>query len=301
VQTSQHSSLFNWAIATRFRSDSVLRPRRSNHTLRSRVGANLDRFVLYTAGFSEPTPEVARAQVRLLRPPFAGCGVLIVVAVVLQLWCLAKGCYLLLQGSTGACAPLYHWLLGYCVALLVLLLYFPLVGPLVVEWAVNGSQIRNRLASTSCQQELPNLWEFVDEVMCKNLVTCAMVLTSLVLLWVFRWRVRQVEQLLGGTGSTSEAVLLSVISDPDVLTPLGSECSICLSEHCATGGWRRLPCKHIFHKTCLVEWLQRSRCCPLCRRDLHCAYFVDGLSSASSSTATLSSISSEDILASDVY
>ncbi|KAL7500256.1 hypothetical protein ACHAWT_010975 [Skeletonema menzelii] len=36
------------------------------------------------------------------------------------------------------------------------------------------------------------------------------------------------------------------------------------------------PCDHIFHKQCCKEWLQLSRSCPICRRDI-----VDGLGEGS--------------------
>jgi len=28
------------------------------------------------------------------------------------------------------------------------------------------------------------------------------------------------------------------------------------------------PCEHVFHKRCCHEWLQLSRTCPVCRKDL---------------------------------
>lgn len=50
------------------------------------------------------------------------------------------------------------------------------------------------------------------------------------------------------------------------------ECCICLIEYREGDGIVATPCDHIFHKTCCKEWLQLSRSCPICRRDI-----VDGL------------------------
>jgi len=27
------------------------------------------------------------------------------------------------------------------------------------------------------------------------------------------------------------------------------------------------PCFHIFHKKCLSQWFQNSKCCPMCRKE----------------------------------
>jgi hypothetical protein len=32
--------------------------------------------------------------------------------------------------------------------------------------------------------------------------------------------------------------------------------------------WRKLPCGHHFHETCIFEWLRKARQCPVCRRHL---------------------------------
>jgi len=52
--------------------------------------------------------------------------------------------------------------------------------------------------------------------------------------------------------------------------PQADDCVICLG--CCEEGlscdecWRRLPCGHNFHETCIFEWLRKSEQCPVCRR-----------------------------------
>lgn len=54
------------------------------------------------------------------------------------------------------------------------------------------------------------------------------------------------------------------------------ECCICLMEYEPGDGIVATPCDHIFHKQCCKEWLQLSRSCPICRRDI-----VEGLGEGS--------------------
>ncbi|XP_045809669.1 RING-H2 finger protein ATL30-like [Trifolium pratense] len=45
-------------------------------------------------------------------------------------------------------------------------------------------------------------------------------------------------------------------------------CSICMDEFdhiIGTSDIINMPCNHVFHQQCIVEWLQTSRTCPLCR------------------------------------
>lgn len=50
---------------------------------------------------------------------------------------------------------------------------------------------------------------------------------------------------------------------PDVV------CAICLDEDEASKGrWRELPCGHHFHMDCMLFWLDKRMCCPLCRCDV---------------------------------
>eukprot|EP00741_Cyanophora_paradoxa_P020727 tig00021293_g20007.t1 len=47
-----------------------------------------------------------------------------------------------------------------------------------------------------------------------------------------------------------------------------TQCAICLCEYEAGEELRVLPCRHSFHDACIVPWLQRSTCCPLCKKSL---------------------------------
>ena len=57
--------------------------------------------------------------------------------------------------------------------------------------------------------------------------------------------------------------------DPVVANPACAvkitRCTIC-HEHTAAGNGQRLPCGHIFHRTCIHAWFKHQRTCPMCRR-----------------------------------
>jgi len=46
------------------------------------------------------------------------------------------------------------------------------------------------------------------------------------------------------------------------------ECPICLKKFEAGEECNKLPCKHLFHVTCLMPWLEKTSSCPLCRAEL---------------------------------
>ena len=46
------------------------------------------------------------------------------------------------------------------------------------------------------------------------------------------------------------------------------ECSICLGKYRVTDKIKVLPCKHIYHKKCIKEWLCQHDNCPLCNFDI---------------------------------
>eukprot|EP00929_Paragymnodinium_shiwhaense_P083656 TRINITY_DN44653_c0_g1_i1.p1 TRINITY_DN44653_c0_g1~~TRINITY_DN44653_c0_g1_i1.p1 ORF type:complete len:282 (+),score=51.58 TRINITY_DN44653_c0_g1_i1:94-939(+) len=45
-------------------------------------------------------------------------------------------------------------------------------------------------------------------------------------------------------------------------------CAICMQEFCAREEVMRLPCTHVFHAACAMEWLRRRPVCPLDLRPL---------------------------------
>ena len=50
---------------------------------------------------------------------------------------------------------------------------------------------------------------------------------------------------------------------------LDDTCSICLEKFDSIDIIKELPCEHIFHKKCLLKWLNKSDLCPLCKNDLN--------------------------------
>ncbi|BBH03118.1 RING/U-box superfamily protein [Prunus dulcis] len=45
-------------------------------------------------------------------------------------------------------------------------------------------------------------------------------------------------------------------------------CSVCIAEIAVGSEGRGLPCSHVYHDACIVEWLEKSHFCPLCRFSL---------------------------------
>lgn len=44
------------------------------------------------------------------------------------------------------------------------------------------------------------------------------------------------------------------------------ECSICLESNEKDNCFGKLPCNHIFHVTCILQWVNKNnKTCPICR------------------------------------
>lgn len=46
------------------------------------------------------------------------------------------------------------------------------------------------------------------------------------------------------------------------------DCSICHEEYCLDEPIVRLPCRHLYHETCVMQWLESHTSCPVCRASL---------------------------------
>ena len=45
----------------------------------------------------------------------------------------------------------------------------------------------------------------------------------------------------------------------------GQSCAICLEDFGPKAKAKQLPCEHLFHESCVIEWLERHNSCPVCR------------------------------------
>ncbi|VDD95293.1 unnamed protein product [Enterobius vermicularis] len=49
---------------------------------------------------------------------------------------------------------------------------------------------------------------------------------------------------------------------------LDADCPVCIDPYQTGDIIRSLPCKHVFHKTCVDLWLLEHRTCPMCKSDI---------------------------------
>ncbi|KAK9088525.1 hypothetical protein Scep_027607 [Stephania cephalantha] len=59
--------------------------------------------------------------------------------------------------------------------------------------------------------------------------------------------------------------LEKVVLEVDAISDGCCDCRICLEELKVGAEATRMPCSHMFHPSCIVEWLETSHVCPLCR------------------------------------
>lgn len=51
------------------------------------------------------------------------------------------------------------------------------------------------------------------------------------------------------------------------------DCIICLSEYQINDEITALPCTHIFHNSCIINWLKQNQTCPLCKYKISKSHF----------------------------
>lgn len=62
------------------------------------------------------------------------------------------------------------------------------------------------------------------------------------------------------------------VGDPE----LDVDCAVCIDPYQAGDVVRTLPCRHVYHKSCIDPWLLEHRTCPMCKADIlkHFGYQV---------------------------
>jgi hypothetical protein len=70
-----------------------------------------------------------------------------------------------------------------------------------------------------------------------------------------------------------ELAKLQVVAFSELQTD-EKNCSICLDEFLAESQLYTIPCKHLFHKECLADWVAENYKCPVCRGEI-AKYKVD--------------------------
>ena len=58
------------------------------------------------------------------------------------------------------------------------------------------------------------------------------------------------------------------ITVDDLQEQSNKECMVCLMEHEVGKYACKLPCSHLFHRECLLDWLHKHSNCPICRYEL---------------------------------
>uniref|UniRef100_A0A0N5A9D5 RING-type domain-containing protein n=1 Tax=Syphacia muris TaxID=451379 RepID=A0A0N5A9D5_9BILA len=80
---------------------------------------------------------------------------------------------------------------------------------------------------------------------------------------------------------------------------LDADCPVCIDPYQTGDIIRSLPCKHVFHKTCVDLWLLEHRTCPMCKSDILKVTHVLRMNRLSAINARRSADQLVDIVAKD--
>jgi hypothetical protein len=68
----------------------------------------------------------------------------------------------------------------------------------------------------------------------------------------------------GRSRPASVSALLDIKFDQEQIDRISPTCAICTDDFVCGESAKQLPCRHIFHSKCIIQWLHKNSC-PLCR------------------------------------
>lgn len=205
-----------------------------------------------------------------MRCPVGIATAAIVAAYAIEFVCVIYGWYVWAfgAGTDTHCQPIRSWHLQCCSMLTFAAFSFGIWGPAAVVWAIRGMFVRASLPEP-CRHEERAISSYIDVLFEVGCLVATFFFSALLICALTRWLVRRFH-----TWVASEAVR-RLVNAPSVQVDQHDECCICcqdgselVDENGESYQWRRLPCDHVFHLHCLVDWFYRKRECPLCRRSL---------------------------------
>lgn len=69
-----------------------------------------------------------------------------------------------------------------------------------------------------------------------------------------------------------EQTIPFVVTNSPVPTPHARECTICMELLSNPDSIIALPCAHVFHSSCIREWLSKQTTCPMCSTVVNASY-----------------------------
>jgi len=204
-------------------------------------------------------------KLRLLVGLFLLC---ITLAMFIFLWLLIRGIVVLID--TDLCVDqLRIWLILFLVSEVVWPFCVPPATIMLLLWCGSGMLLLSK--SNACL-EINN---FIFESFFWEFLQLALLISAAGTVILARPVLQQLSDMQDDRATSSEVIhQIEVLCMGDL--PAEEECAICL---CSAGEsdenrWRKLKCDHRFHESCLLEWLDKERECPICRVNLHDAYEV---------------------------
>eukprot|EP00927_Polykrikos_kofoidii_P066019 TRINITY_DN61699_c0_g1_i1.p1 TRINITY_DN61699_c0_g1~~TRINITY_DN61699_c0_g1_i1.p1 ORF type:complete len:338 (-),score=23.68 TRINITY_DN61699_c0_g1_i1:34-1047(-) len=210
------------------------------------------------------------------------------ISVILQLGCAIEATRL--QAPVGhidkSCLPLESWLsyvkffagvvcrqlifcsigcvvcLPLCVPLCVGVIYIINFGLVVIVSSVVQAK------HPECREHAREIWDFMERSQALNIVALTLQVWISPVAILIASRLRSRVLVLAKRGWTPQDVLARFPILPASGVDTSTECPVCLASWHDSSSWMELPCRHLFHKTCIKRWLRRSCLCPVCRQDV---------------------------------